>query len=133
MRIKSVTNKAIIFDNGNKITFRYCQKDNGRSWADFTAISEWGRNRNFSENLWFKEVEGLGFYFGSNRNQSNAVFIPCYSNQTEWRGFGDVSIYYNRKHVLMVDCAMYDEASDKVALCKLLAKARDLKANAETD
>ena len=107
MKIKQVTDEAIIFDNGNSITFDHeqdCCEDN---YADFSILNENVVNYdyNFKENLKFRAVEGMGFKFGSD---GRWIFIPCYSEQNGYYT-EEIDIYYNGKRVLnfnaeFVDC-----------------------------
>lgn len=107
MKIKQVTDEAIIFDNGNSITFDHEQDCCEYNYADFSILNENVVNYNydFKENLKFRAVEGMGFKFGSD---GRWIFIPCYSEQNGYYT-EEIDIYYNGKRVLnfnaeFVDC-----------------------------
>lgn len=107
MKIKQVTDEAIIFDNGNTITFDHEQDCCEYNYADFSILNENVVNYNydFKENLKFRAVEGMGFKFGSD---GRWIFIPCYSEQNGYYT-EEIDIYYNGKRVLnfnaeFVDC-----------------------------
>ncbi len=106
MKIAKVTDEAIIFDNGNKITYdwnedRCCDV---RNYADFSILDRRTINYDydFDTNLKFKFVKEAGFKFGSD---GHWIFIPCYSYQN---GFYTtyIEIYYNGKQVLSGSCPM---------------------------
>ena len=107
MKIQQVTDEAIIFDNGNTITFDHEQDCCEYNYADFSILNENVVNYDydFKENLKFKAVEGMGFKFGSD---GRWIFIPCYSEQNGYYT-EEIDIYYNGKRVLnfnaeFVDC-----------------------------
>lgn len=107
MKIRQVTDEAIIFDNGNTITFDHEQDCCEYNYADFSILNEnvVNYNYNFKENLKFRAVEGMGFKFGSD---GRWIFIPCYSEQNGYYT-EEIDIYYNGKRVLnfnaeFVDC-----------------------------
>lgn len=107
MKIRQVTDEAIIFDNGNSITFDHEQDCCEYNYADFSILNENVVNYNydFKENLKFRAVEGMGFKFGSD---GRWIFIPCYSEQNGYYT-EEIDIYYNGKRVLnfnaeFVDC-----------------------------
>ena len=102
MKIKSITEDYILFDNGNTITYDHDQDCCEWNYADFSQIDEECiYNIEFDEELKFEVVEGSGFRFGSCPTQM--IFVPCYSSQNGYYS-DDVEIYYNEKEVLMV-CA----------------------------
>lgn len=102
MKIKTVTDEAIIFDNGNKITYDHEQDCCEWSYADFSILNPNVVNYDydFNENLEFKAVDGQGFYFGE---EGHWIFIPCYSEQSGYCS-DDVDIYYNKELVLYTIC-----------------------------
>lgn len=102
MQIANVTEKEIIFDNGNKITFDHEQDCCEWNYADFSILNPNVVNYDydFSENLDFKFVEEAGFVFGS---EGHYIFIPCYSDQNGYYST-EISIYYNDNVVLSGYC-----------------------------
>lgn len=96
MKISKVTDEAIIFDNGNTITFNHCQDCCEYNYADFSQIEEMALDYEFDENLIFEAVENAGFRFG---DKGMMFFIPCYSEQNGYYSC-DIQIYYNRHEVL---------------------------------
>lgn len=102
MKIKSIDEYEIVFDNGNKIGFNHIADCYENNYADFCSIDDIAKNYVFLDNLDFEEVPHGGFRFG-NFGMNNMVFVPCYSEQDGYYS-SDVDIYYNDKHVLNVDC-----------------------------
>ena len=98
MKIAKVTEEAIIFDNGNKITFNHCLDCCEWNYADFSILNPnvVNYNYNFKEQLEFKAVNEMGFKFGSD---GHWIFIPCYSEQNGYYS-DDIDIFYNGNHVL---------------------------------
>lgn len=107
MKIEKVTDEAIIFDNGNKITFDHEQDCCENNYADFSILDERTVNYdfNFDEDLTFKFVDGAGFMFGSKDalRYIHWIFIPCYSDQNGYYST-DIDIYYNGNKVLSGLC-----------------------------
>lgn len=120
MRISKVYDDAIVFDNGNKITYDHNADCCECNYADFSVLTPDNiyYNHDFNESLQFKIVDGMGFKFGDGNHW---IFIPCYSEQNGYYS-SDVDIYYTyvdkskkikRKNkimrteqVLNVDCQM---------------------------
>ena len=107
MKIKEVTEEAIIFDNGNTITYDHDQDCCEQNYADFSILNESNVNYNFdfNEDLVFKFIEDAGFMFGSSDGNYpediHWIFIPCYSEQNGY--YTDkIDIYYTRKEVVIV-------------------------------
>lgn len=99
MKIKSVTDYAITFDNGKEITYYHypdCCEDN---YADFSVLNPNVINYDydFEEPLVFK-LKDEGFIFG---NEGHMIFIPCYSEQNGCYTT-DVDIRYDGECVLSV-------------------------------
>jgi len=114
MKIKGVTDEAIIFDNGNKITFNHESDCCELNWADFGVLNPnvFNYDYDFDEDLEFRPVEGLGFLFGCVRKEKVAaslggyvdyvehfIFIPCYSDQNGYYSI-DIDIFYNNMLVI---------------------------------
>jgi len=107
MKIAQVTEDAIIFDNGNKITFDHCQDCCEWNYADFSVLTPdvIGYDHDFDPNLKFKwDGQGgntsAGFVFG---DKEQKIFIPCYSEQNGYYT-NELEIYYNDKLVAEGDC-----------------------------
>lgn len=98
MKIERVTEEAIIFDNGNQITYDHDQDCCEFNYADFSILNENVINYDydFKEDLEFKAVEEMGFKFGSD---GHWIFIPCYSEQNGYYS-DDIDIHYNGHKVL---------------------------------
>lgn len=96
MKISKVTNDAIIFDNGNKISFDHSKDCCEYNYADFEQIEDMAFDYEFNENLQFESVEKAGFRFGDN---GMMFFIPCYSEQNGYYS-SDIQIYYKGTEVL---------------------------------
>lgn len=101
MKIKSIDDSAITFDNGIDITFDHVAYYREYNYAAFEEVDDLAKNFEFSENLIFEAVPHYGFRFGN--NPQNMVYVPCYSDQNGYYS-NDVDIYYNDKQVLNVDC-----------------------------
>ena len=101
MKIKEITDMAIIFDNENTITFDHIPDCCEYNYADFEQIDDIAQNTEFDENLVFEEVKDTGFRFGNTNGRM--FFVPCYSDQNGYYT-NDLEIYYNNKQVLMIEC-----------------------------
>ena len=103
MRISEVTDEAIIFDNGNKITFDHDQDCCESNYADFESAvtpNTLNYDYDFSPELLFGFVKEEGFLFG---NPGHLIFVPCYSEQNGYYSI-DIDIYYNGDQVLHGEC-----------------------------
>ena len=107
MKIKEVTDEAIIFDNGNTITYDHDQDCCEHNYADFSVLNESNVNYNFdfNENLLFKFVDDAGFMFGSGDEDYpeniHWIFIPCYSEQNGYYT-NEIDIYYTVKEKIVI-------------------------------
>lgn len=99
MKIVKVNDEAIIFDNGNEITFEHCADCCEWNYADFKQLDDIARATEFDPNLKFEMVEGSGFRFG---NKNKMFFVPCYSEQNGYYS-SDLEIYYNGEQVIYLD------------------------------
>lgn len=100
MKIVSVTEEHIQFDNGTEITFEHEQDCCEWNYADFKQLDSLAREYDYSEQLVFEVVNGSGFKFGDSRSM---FFVPCYSQQNGSYS-DDLDILYNGKEVLNVEC-----------------------------
>lgn len=103
MKIKTIDEYAITFDNGNTITFDHEQDCCEHNYADFQQIDDIARNWKFDENLDFESVDCAGFRFGNLPNKM--VFVPCYSDQNGYYS-SDIDIYYNHELKLHFEAEM---------------------------
>lgn len=103
MKIKEVTRKHILFDNGYEITYAHEQDCCESNYADFEQLDDIARDTIFDENLTFEEVKGNGFRFGNNNGKM--FFVPCYSDQNGYYS-SEVEIFLNGKSVLYVGCEL---------------------------
>ena len=82
MKIKQVTNEAIVFDDGYghdwAITFSHDQDCCEYNYADFKQLEPLAYETEFDEPLQFEAVHEAGFRFGNN---GKMFFVPCYSEQ----------------------------------------------------
>jgi len=103
MHISEVTEEAIIFNNGNKITFDHDQDCCEWNYADFSVLNEENPlyYTEFDENLSFESVPNSGFRFG-NKEKNLWIFIPCYSEQNGYYT-DEIDIYYHHP-VLSFSC-----------------------------
>ena len=108
MKIIKVTDEAIVFSNGNKITYDHDQECCEQNFADFKSLEDTlAMVAEFDDNLVFEVVKGSdynkgsGFRFG---NPNNMFFVPFYSEQNGCYTT-DIKIYYtNTKEVLNLMC-----------------------------
>lgn len=96
MKIKTVTESALTFDNGEMITFDHCTDCCEWNYADFAQVDDVAKATEFNSPLCFEKVDETGFRFG---NPGKMFFIPCYSSQNGYYS-NDLQIYYNNKLVL---------------------------------
>lgn len=101
MKIISVTEDMIMFDNGDTISFNHCQDCCELNYADFKQLDDIARGTDFATPLDFESVEEAGFRFGNKPNKM--FFVPCYSDQNGYYS-SDIDIYYNEKPVLNFLC-----------------------------
>lgn len=106
MRIKSVNNSMILFDNGTAITYEHDKDCCEYNYADFEQLEEASHDFNFSEDLIFESVENYGFRFGS--IGTPMFFVPCYSEQNGYYST-DIDILFDGKQVLNLCCQFRDD------------------------
>lgn len=106
MKIESINEYSIQFNNGSEITFRHYQDCCERNYADFEQIEKSALEVEFNENLIFEELERQGFRFGS--VGTLMFFVPCYSKQNGYYS-SDIEIYYNKDLVINTKCEEIDE------------------------
>jgi len=100
MKITKITDEAIVFENGSKITFDHEPDCCEWNYADFEQLDDLGRDYDYIFPLKFEAVDGAGFRFGDDRRM---FFVPCYSEQNGYYS-DDVDIYFNGEAVLNVEC-----------------------------
>ena len=100
MKITTVTDEAICFDNNTAITFHHFEDCYEWNYADFLQLDDIARDYDFEENLRFEAVEGSGFRFGDSKQM---FFIPCYSEQNGYYS-SDLEIYYNGQTLHIEEC-----------------------------
>lgn len=101
MKIVSVTDEEILFDNGNSITFDHVSDYCEHNYADFEQLDDIARTVEFDPNLEFQACEGAGFLFGN--RPGKMFFVPCYSCQNGYYSI-DVDIYYNGELATHLNC-----------------------------
>lgn len=102
--IKEITSGAIVFSNGDKITYDHESDCCEWNFADFEQLDDIARTCTFTLPLQFK-VCGYGFTFGDARHM---FFVPCYSYQNGYYT-NECDIYYNGKIVLSTWGEVNDE------------------------
>lgn len=100
MKIKEVTDEHILFDDGSDIISDYEQDCCETNYADFEQLDTIARITDFDPDLVFEKSD-YGFRFGNKPNKM--FFVPCYSIQNGYYS-NDLTIYYNGKEVLDVEC-----------------------------
>lgn len=103
MKIKSVTDAGIVFDNGDTIRYFHDQDCCESNYADFEQLDDIARNYEFKGKLTFEAVPKAGFRFGD--HPSRMFFVPCYSVQNGYYST-DVDILYNGETVLDLECKL---------------------------
>ena len=102
MKIVKVNDEAIIFDNGNEITFEHCTDCCEWNYADCEQLDDLARVYDFNtKHLFFEAVEEQGFRFGD--NPWRMFFVPCYSSQNGYYS-SDIDIYLNGEQKLNFYC-----------------------------
>lgn len=104
MKIVSVTDEKILFDNGNSITFDHEQDCCEWNYADFEQLDDVARATEFDPNLDFIPQGDVGFLFGNVPDKM--FFVPCYSCQNGYYS-NELDIYYNANdvyNVLSMNC-----------------------------
>ncbi len=96
MKIKTITEDRIKFDNDDIITFYHEQDCCEQVYADFEAIDDLAYDYDFTKPLIFEEVEEFGFRFG---NEGMMVSVPCYDCQNGYYSAW-LDIYYNGYKVI---------------------------------
>lgn len=100
MKIVSITDSYILFDNDNVITFDHDQTCCEWNYADFEQLDDIARATEFDPNLEFEALPEEGFLFGNRPNKM--FFIPCYSSQNGYYS-DEITILYNYNTVLSFD------------------------------
>lgn len=96
MRIKSVTEDSVLFDNGSFISYSYRQCCCEENLADFKNLDPQALDYDFRGPLKFEPVAGYGFRFGDSRRM---FFVPCYSVQNGYYS-NEINIeYYDGKEL----------------------------------
>lgn len=121
MKIKSITDDCICFDNGNRLTAYHEQDCCENVYADFEAIKAYNTlgetadksvfDIDFPEDLLatVELVKDLGFKF-------NNVFVPCYNEQNGYYNDGLELIYHRKQNgnevqesLDLTNCTQYKE------------------------
>ena len=94
MKIKSITDERITFDDNSFITFYHCQDCCEYNYADFEYLAnECGiMDYEFNPELKFEAVDGNGFSFG---DANRMFFVPCYSYQNGFYS-DEITILYSK-------------------------------------
>lgn len=101
MKILSVTDDAIQFYNGDRITFFHGQDCCEENYADFKQLDNVARSTEFELPIVFESVNNYGFRFGNKPDKM--FFVPCYSDQNGYYS-DEIEIEYNGDTVLTFDC-----------------------------
>ena len=88
MKIIKVTDEAIVFSNGNKITYDHVQECCEYNFADFNSLEDTlAMETEFDENLVFEVVKGSDDYYkgsGFRFGNPNNMFFCSMLFGTEW-------------------------------------------------
>ena len=107
MRIVSVNDEHIEFEDGRKITFNHEQDWCEYNYAQFDALDDIALDTDFDlDNLAFEPVDHAGFRFGNSPNKM--FFVPCYSEQSGYYT-DEIDIYFDGVCRLTLECEeVYD-------------------------
>ena len=105
MKILSINDECIEFDNGSTITYSHSADCCEWNYADFKQVDDLALTVEFDEELDFEVVDNVGFRFGN--NDGRMFFVPCYSEQNGYYS-NDLVVYFNIERVLNVDCEVID-------------------------
>lgn len=103
IKITSITEDAIIFNDGSEITFDHEQDCCEKNYADFSQLEDLAKETTFTWDLNFEICNG-GFRFG---NLGKMFFIPCYSEQNGYYT-KNINIYYNNCKMISFDADVVD-------------------------
>ncbi len=95
MKIVSVTDDFIEFNDGRRITYDHEQDCCEWNYADFKQLDDLARDYDYDSELQFEGCE-YGFRFGDKRRM---FYVPCYSSQNGYYTTA-VDVYFDGKCVL---------------------------------
>ena len=98
MKIKSITDRMITFDNGAKMV-QYCPFENETGYAAFSEIDKEALDFEFRKTIRFDVGFAGGIMFGSVKRM---FFIPCYCNDKDDRGSVMIDFMDKDGQILMV-------------------------------
>jgi len=101
MKILSISDDCIEFNNCSTITYSHSQDCCEWNYADFKQVDDLALDVEFEEDLDFEVVDDVGFRFGN--SDGRMFFVPCYSEQNGYYS-NDLDVYFNNERVLNVDC-----------------------------
>lgn len=81
MKILSVTDDTIQFENGDRITYFHCQDWCEENYADFKQLDDVARNTEFELPIVFEAVNNYGFRFG---NKPDKMFFCSLLFWVKW-------------------------------------------------
>jgi hypothetical protein len=102
MKIWKISEEAIEFYDGSKITYHHdpdCCEDN---YADFEQLEDGAFKYDFKLPLKFEAIEDAGFRFG---DKNRLFFVPCYSVQNGYYS-SEITISYDGKEKLSFGAEM---------------------------
>ena len=90
MKVKSIDDYGIYFDNGDSIGWYHYQDCCETNWPDFRQLKDTGIfNEKFTTPLIFEKCN-YGFRFG---NEGKMYYVPCYTDQNGYYS-NEVEITY---------------------------------------
>ena len=90
MKVKSIDDYGIYFDNGDSIGWYHYQDCCETNWPDFRQLKDTGIfNEKFTTPLIFEKCT-YGFRFG---NEGKMYYVPCYTDQNGYYS-NEVEIQY---------------------------------------
>lgn len=120
MRIVSIDENFIKFDNGNYLTHIHSQECCEEVYADFLYIKGYNAiesnktvfDLEFDENIldYIEKVEDEGFKISDKKG--NKIFVPCYNIQNGYYSDELFIEYYDKNHTLtkeidITECTFY--------------------------
>ena len=105
MKIKSIEENKLTFDNGYYIECDHYQDCCEWNYADFEQLDDLARNYDFDKNLRFETIDEAGFRFGDSRCM---FFVPCYSVQNGYYSH-ELDIHYYGLNFMNEPVLLYED------------------------
>ena len=125
MKVKSIDDYGIYFDNGDYIGWEHYQDCCEQNWPDFRQLKDTGIfNEKFNTPLTFEKCE-YGFRFG---NEGKMYYVPCYSDQNGYYSY-EVEITYFDHNTKKSSYVLEDVDCEEESYCEWDTKNDFVKVN----